>query len=767
MILAWYWRRAAGYLLAAVLFSLGVALFHLALQPRLAAHDVRHLLPRAEPMICEGRVLRPPEQFPTTIRILVALSACREGNAMRPRVGQVALQIPTEAAAPVLAPEVVAGAQIRFVGRLKIPHGFHNPGTATRIWQQRSRGIEVQAWVEDAHWIRAIVAPRGVAAWLERWRAAVHRSIARGLSPEVGALVRAVVMGEGAELDAELWDRFRRIGAVHLLVVSGLNVAVVSLGIIAVLGWLSRRWAWGLRHLPMWSCTMIAALVLIWAYVALVGAQIPALRAGILVSCCGLASLCQRYRDLPSALALSALILLLYQPLALWSPSFQLTFAAVLALVLWPLPVRLDFDPGHRWWRRALRWVWQAIWTSLVVTLVVFPILAWHFPSVSLMGVVTNLLFIPLIAGVLTPLGMLLLVLAPSLPSVAILVAAPIEWCGRAILTLSEWTDRVSDPWQVAYLPTSWGILLWYGLAGSGHMWRWTHGHRRWRWAWVVGLLIVGLGALHARGLWAGEPTLSVHFVDVGQGSAAIVHFPNGRVYLIDGGGSGRGDFDIGRYVLEPVLRRLQIPRVHAVVLTHYHPDHYGGLAYFAERDHAPWYVNGSQAAPADPQWPAIGARVQAAAIPIQVLTRGQSWREGEAALRVLHPPPGPWLWGENDRSLVIELTYRQVRILFTGDVESAAEAELLRAGDLRPVQIMTAPHHGSATSSSAVFLAALRPQVAIISCGYQNRYRFPRPEVLQRYHAQGTTVYRTDLQGMVSVTSDGNEFTVQTPQAR
>lgn len=765
--MAWRWRRTTGYCLVLALFGLGVTLFQMAMAPRLATHDVRRLLPRAEPLLCEGRVIRPAERLPTSIRLLVALTACRAGRSMRPTVGRVALQIPVPRPGSVLAPQIVAGARVRFAGRLKLPHGFQNPGTATQVWQRRGRGIEVQGWLEDATWLRVIAPPRGIAAWLERWRAAVHRSIAGGLSPEVGALVRAVVMGEGAELDAALWDRFRRIGAVHLLVVSGLNVAVVSVGIIAILGWLSRRWAWGLRHLPMWSCTMIIALAMIWAYVALVGSQIPALRAGILVSCCGFARLCQRYRDLPSAIALSALILLLHEPLALWSPSFQLTFAAVLALILWPLPAGLDFDPGRRVLWRALRWAWQAIWTSTSVTIAVFPILAWHFPSVSLMGVVTNLLFIPLIAGVLTPLGMLLLILAPCAPWLAHLLAVPIAWCGRAILVLSEWMDRASGPWQMAYTPTSWEIALWYGLAVSGLVWGWTCGHRRWRRGWVLGLLVVGLATLHARGLGGGEPALRVHIVDVGQGSAAVVQFPNGRIYVIDGGGSVHGDFDVGARVLEPVLRRLQIPRVHVLVLTHYHPDHYGGLAYLAERDHPLLYVNGSQAALADPLWPAVAARLHAAFVPTQVLTRGAAWREGEVMLRVLHPPPGPWLWGENDRSIVLELSYRALRILFAGDVEQAAERELLRTGDLRPVQIMTAPHHGSATSSSAPFLAALQPQVAIISCGYQNRYRFPRPEVLARYQRQGTEIYRTDLQGMVSIVSDGRRFTVRTQPDR
>jgi competence protein ComEC len=262
-----------------------------------------------------------------------------------------------------------------------------------------------------------------------------------------------------------------------------------------------------------------------------------------------------------------------------------------------------------------------------------------------------------------------------------------------------------------------------------------------------------------------GSPELRLTVIDVGQGESLLVEFPGRRTMLIDGGGLAASTFDVGDRVVSPVLWRKGIKTIDYLVLTHPHPDHLDGLVAVAKNFRIGEFWEG---------WPARVDGLYAdflKALPSRVIRRrcgrGFSRHEGEVSITVLHPEipetagPGPEAAG-NDSSLVIRIALGRTAFLLTGDIGAATERELLGAGlDLRST-VLKAGHHGSASSTSSAFLAAVQPKVVLISVGEGNTYGFPSREVLERCRSAGAGVFRTDIDGAVEISADGRRLLVR-----
>ncbi len=283
-------------------------------------------------------------------------------------------------------------------------------------------------------------------------------------------------------------------------------------------------------------------------------------------------------------------------------------------------------------------------------------------------------------------------------------------------------------------------------------------GRRRWRLGAALALLAVASGSLVARDVARRhDGRLRVTFLDVGQGDAAVVEAPGGRTFVIDGGGTYDGSFDPGQRVVEPFLRRLGVTAVDLVALSHPHPDHLGGLQRIVER----FPVGALWTSGDDGRDPAY-ARLVATARGRGATTEAPA-RATFGAVTV--EPLGPWLDGRiaappgmtvNDASLVLRIDFAGRSVLFPGDLEAAGEGELVgqaTAGQSVRADILKVPHHGSRTSSSDELLDAVAPSLAVASLGWQNRFRFPSPEVVARYAARRVRWLRTDQAGAVTVT--------------
>ena len=236
---------------------------------------------------------------------------------------------------------------------------------------------------------------------------------------------------------------------------------------------------------------------------------------------------------------------------------------------------------------------------------------------------------------------------------------------------------------------------------------------------------------------------------------------------LIDGGGFPEGRFDVGESVVSPFLWRKGIRRLDRLVVTHAHPDHLGGLPAVA-RNFRIGEVWEAERPPEGKAYAALDAAL-GGEVPRRTVGRGFTVREHDAVIEVLNPAPGPDpgdAAGENDRSLVLRLTCGGASFLFAGDIGREAEAAVLQASPDVRARVLKVPHHGSDTSSSAEFLKAVAPEYAVISAGEGNRYGFPRAGVLERYAAAGVRVFRTDRDGAVEFSIDGNTLRARTAEA-
>ncbi len=263
----------------------------------------------------------------------------------------------------------------------------------------------------------------------------------------------------------------------------------------------------------------------------------------------------------------------------------------------------------------------------------------------------------------------------------------------------------------------------------------------------------------------AGDGRLHLAVLDVGQGDALVVRSPHGRSFVVDAGGSPRGRFDLGERVVGPFLWTTGARRLDTIVVTHAHPDHAGGVP-FLLRAFGVGEVWEGPAPRTDKAYALLDEAIARARVARRTVVRGAVADWDGVSVEVLGPRPHrPPRSVRNDDSIVLALRFGEVRFLLTGDIEAAAEAELVRgtkAGMVLAAAVLKVPHHGSRGSSSAEFVAAVGPVVAVASAGARNPFGHPHPDVLRRYREAGALVLRTDREGTTFVSTDGRRVWVR-----
>lgn len=660
------------------------------------------------------------------------------------------------------------GQRVRVAARLKALSPAGNPGEWNRAAWAVRHGQPVTGGF-DARRLVVLSEPPAWRAWLARTHASLK---ARALSvtddAEAAGFFLTLAAGQRAELGDDLEEDFSKSGLAHVLSVSGLHVAVLALTAFGFLRWLlSRRMTRRARRIDPRAWAGPLSVPLVWAYVVFTGLQAPAVRSAVMCTLLLAAHALRRRSDPLNALAAAGLVMTLVDPAAPFDLSVQLSFVAVLALILLaPLvraavPVPLPSPARESGWRLRVSWwreaVVQTFTASIAVTLATAPLVLIAFQRVSLAGLVSNVVTLPL-SGLLTVLAASTSALHVTAP----VLATPVLWVGlklsQLFVAIAHLFARAPGASFALPSPAAWLVVAWWaGLAALVFL------RGRWR---LVALAAPVAAALHLLlPAWQAQG-VDVTFLAVGHGDAIVIS-SRGQFALVDGGGVPNGH-DTGRRFVVPFLRARGATRLTLAALSHAHPDHALGLASVLEE------------LPADRLWlPADvgrGELVQAlldaagSALVEEVATGDGPLRVGEARFDVLGPPLVRGDFDEeNDRSVVLRLTHGDVRFLLSGDIEAAAEDQL----DPGPITVMKAPHHGSDTSSTPGFVAKTRPRFVVFCVGRNNRFDFPRAGVVARWQAAGARCYRTDLDGAITFHSDGHEVTVDTfsppalPQAR
>lgn len=576
----------------------------------------------------------------------------------------------------------------------------------------------------------------------ERLRGFVVRTT-RELYGRRAPVVDALVVDRRGWLDRNIRQQFADSGLIHLLSISGFHVGLVAGWVVLLARLLRRR--------PAVALLTGAAVGLLYA--AFLGWPPPATRAAVLAAVAAGSRVRQR-KVLPGAtLSFTCWIVLLVDPWALVSLGAWLSVASLWgagAVVAWT---------DRRISRHALV---RSLAASIGATVATAPITAGALGTVALTGVGLNLVAIPL-AALAVPGVLASLLVHPLWPGLARAFAAG---AGLA-LALLELLARFGAAVPGGHLVSIGGIgsavpwllglgVLWYGLAGRTTA---AEALRRWGWVATACAWIWLAGAVLPRpGI--GASGLTLDFLNVGQGDAAVLRTPHGHWVVVDAGPVGPHD-DAGRRVVVPFLRRHGAARIDVLVISHAHADHLGGARALLDRIPTGLITEPGELV-SDSLYGGFLDEVAELGIPWRAGRPGDHFELDGVSFRFLHPDPKWAGWGTdlNEDSLVLLVEYGEFQALFSGDI--GFPVERLLKGHVGPVDLLKVGHHGSAGSSSDAWLSELRPRAAVISVGAHNRYGHPAPSALARLAAHHIAVWRTDREGTIIAQTDGRTLTVR-----
>jgi competence protein ComEC len=750
------------------LVGLTLTALQLAWQPYvLPAHHIVRLLPSLPQYVTlEGSLDRPVDARGNRQYVYLQLHRLESPYNKQAVTGLVRLSVPTTAL-PLLPGDVVRVTRLR----LHRVRGAHNPGGFDFERFMRWQGIYVVGGVSNPERLSLRHRPEGfrLDRTLEQWRQRLRTEVRSLLSAPYDAVFLAMVIGQRGDLTPEVQQSFRVSGTTHLLVVSGLNVSCIAMGVLwgwrtllrLVRSWLPRPWCPGWRPTPIAAVLSIPSVLL---YCSLVGWEVPAARAALMVGSYLLALMLQRTREPLHALVLAAALILVLEPAASRDIAFQLSFVAVASIFLVSGTTVAVDNSGSviRHWGKHLRLYLLVNSAAYLGTL---PIIGGTFHTVQTFAILANLPLVPL-AGLLTQAGVAALGLLVLWPALAPLMFVPFT-------PLLTWTVTIAETvatWPAAQLyiasPSVPMLLGYYGLLGSLLVWR------RWHWhlpcaGLCTALMLAGAGWQY---LETRTPHLRVTFLDVGTGDAIVVQVPGNHTLLIDGGGTYDGRFDTGMQLVAPFLWQHYVRHFDLMVLTHMHPDHARGLVSILRLFPTRHLLTNGSPVISDYVHDLLAAGQRWGTQQHTAMAGPRRWQWERLQMSVLAPPETPGkqspLWmprNENDRSLVLRLQYGAVRLLLTGDIEQATERWLLAQGaDIR-ADILKVPHHGSKTSTSRAFVQHVQPRVGIISTGAGNPFGHPHQQVLDVLGQQGVAVWRTDEHGAITISSDGTSYRVST----
>jgi competence protein ComEC len=618
------------------------------------------------------------------------------------------------------------GERWRFTVRLRRPHGNANPhGFDYEAWLLE-RGIGATGYVRPRTSPLLLGKRNSLSDQIETARESVRDRFKQvlGETPASGILA-ALAVGDQRAISAEEWRLFNRTGVTHLMSISGLHVTMVS-GLAAwVAGWSWRRSAFLMLRLPARMAAALAAIAGALGYALIAGFAVPAQRTFWMVTVVALALCTGRIAASARTLALALAVVLLFDPWAVLSPGFWLSFGAV-ALIFY-------VATGER----SLAGQWLRV--QWAITLGLAPAALFLFAQVSLVGPIANAVAIPLVSAVVTPLALL----AAVLPWDPLLELA--AWLLQWLLQFLEWCAALpAAVWQ-QHAPPLWSVLL--ALAGVA----WLLAPRGLPWRATGLALLLPAVALPPPAPAPGEAWITT--LDVGQGLAVLVRTAH-RTLLYDAGPAFGAEADSGERIIAPYLRATGIERLDTMVVTHNDIDHAGGAASVVGNFEVDALLH---SLPAGHPLPGMVAGAQRCAA-------GTSWEWDGVRFAVLHPASASARARKsNDLSCVLKVAAGGRSMLLTGDIERPAEAELAgRNAAALASDVLLVPHHGSRTSSTQEFLAAVAPSTAVIPVGYRNRFGHPNSEVAERYRAAGIRLWRTDLEGAVTVHLAHDRFTLK-----
>lgn len=630
--------------------------------------------------------------------------------------------------------------EVRLVGSLReLNPSFKNPSIGSWKWLKKLEGIGFELKGK-------VLSARSGTSLIEGSREYFKKNIERSGAWHTDIL-KTLTIGDRTSLDQEKNRLFVQTGTSHVLAISGFNVGIISGFFFFLLKTFFGLWPvlrLSGRH------TRYAALLTMpfpFAFMFVAGAGVSVIRATIMILVYMLSLFFERSRHPINIMAFSALVILSIYPHSIFAPSFQLTFMSLIFIMVF-LENWYQMITRIKW--RFVRWTASAVCSTAAATLGTAPIVIYHFFGINPLTVLHNLVAVPLVG-----------VAATSLSLVGMLhgALAPVLWAAGWITEASVRALKILDfgyIWPIVR-PNMQEITVYYALLLSIFYIRKKA---------AVGILVVSLPVLFVTAAFTlserFNDDLRVSFLDVRGGDSILVEAPHGVRILVDGGGFHGQGFDVGEKVITPLLLAKKVRTLDYVVATHPHSDHIGGLASVLRNFDVRHFVTGNLY----PDYAEFRQLTETAA------HRGSIthlWRRGDSYhvapgvdISVLSPPSIRRMDDVNNASLVLLLRHGLNRFLLAGDIGEDVEEEIILSGLAIRADVVKVAHHGSRFSNSHSSLLAIRPKLAVATCGPGAARGLPSPETLARFKAHKIPVLRTDHSGLIEIRSDGKRLTYQ-----
>ena len=682
------------------------------------------------------------------------------------------------------------GDLIHFTSPLKPIRNFSNPHGFEYERHMKFQNIFGSAYTDSR---KIIVLPQGPIPFYIKMIRTIEQTRNRFFyftmdcleNKDAAAILTALITGKKEVIPLELRDDFSKAGASHILAISGLHLSIVSLIFFflfySFLALFPKVLITGTAKKTAGVLTLIPLIL----YAVFSGFSPSTQRAFIMTAVFMISFVGEKENDPLNTLALAAILILIMDSTALFSISFQLSFMALLFIILGFSLLR------KRKWKVKKKLITMVITAALVTFfagLGTFPLIAHYFNMISHVQIIANLLLVPLMGFICLPLGFLSFLSFFFFPSLATI---PMDLC-QVILSFCinyiQYLTGFGFSWSriITLTVKEAGLIYFFFAAVFLILFR----HKKTGIGLLTLVLLSGLfcaGAGIKNKYFPGKMNITI--LDVGQGNSALIQTIEGKNILVDGGGfSGSFSFDPGRYVVAPFLWAKKILCLDAVILTHPESDHLKGLVYILENFKVNMLIKNRDSTSSKAfkelislcrekkikiWYPGPGemnnGEMNNGKIRYGKTFNGETEFDfGKTILLFYGPDPGQFSNNLNNNSLVFQIGFKNFSMLFPGDILFEREMDLFQKNDLSLASlILLSPHHGSSSSSSKIFLDKVNPESVIISCGYKNRYGFPNPYVLESYYSRGYKVFRTDLDGAVTISSDGIVYDTLTHKGR
>ncbi|MDI6803273.1 MAG: DNA internalization-related competence protein ComEC/Rec2 [Bacteroidota bacterium] len=734
------------FIIVSLLFTLGV--FKITIDGKfIPDNQISKFVATSGIQSIEGIITDPPQKKTYNIQFVIESEKIKSEKDSIGVFGGVLVSIPRENISDQFSDSLEYGVRVTLSGQLALAGTARNPGEFDLRRYLEVNDIYARIYLDGRE---DVVIQQKTGNWFLSYiiyplRKKIAHNFDRFVGGEEAKFLKGILVGDRSEIPFETKEAFINSGVMHILAVSGLHVGMIILIVISLLT---------AFRIPE-KLKIITTCFILISFVFLTGQSPSVVRASVMGVILLSSLLLERKIDIFNSLAVAAIILLFFDAKQLFHPGFQLSFAAVISIVLlYPKISSVDkLIPQNIRNVSSVKFIIGLAAVSVSAAIGTLPFTSYYFGKISMIGLVANLLVVPL-TGIVLALGITTTVFSFVSSWLGLIFAETTKSVAGLLLHLVA----VFGNWKYSFIYSNFTLfsgLLFYGSI----IFLFTINRKVFFKRSIFVLLIVSNIILYYFIFFKVEPKLKTTFIDVGQGDAIFLEFPNGKNMLVDGG--ARTFYrDAGQRFITPFLNRQGISQIDILVNSHPHHDHLGGFPYLMRNFKIGKIIDAGSFEKSD-IFKEFKHIIDSSKINYQIIKRGEIINVADNfRIYVLHPSEqydSTDIHDLNNQSLVLKVVYGKTELILTGDAERATEIKLINQyKEFLEVDILKCGHHGSTTSSSLEFIETIKPSLSVISVGYANKFNHPSKIVLENLKRMNIKIYRTDLQGAIVLESNG-----------